>query len=85
MPTPMTHAVVGASLSVTLPRALRGYRAASILGFLAVMPDLDIVGFFCWRPGSGGTNAHGSHPHRTPVDKYLLRSVMVVSSARAFL
>ena len=44
MPTPMTHALVGASFSTALTERLRGFRAAVVLGFLAAMPDLDIVG-----------------------------------------
>jgi len=52
MPTPMTHAVVGASFSTALPQNLRGFRAAALLGFLGMMPDLDIIGFYFGVPYS---------------------------------
>ncbi len=66
MPTPMTHAMVGASLSITLPHGLRGFRAAVILGFLAAMPDLDIIGFFLGVPYSN-TFGHRGLSHSLPI------------------
>lgn len=62
MPTPMTHAVVGASLSTALPERLRGIRAAVVLGVLAMTPDLDIVGFFLGVPYSN-TYGHRGLSH----------------------
>ncbi len=65
MPTPMTHAVVGASFSTALPQSIRGFRAAVVLGFLAVMPDLDIVGFYLGVPYSN-TFGHRGVSHSLP-------------------
>ena len=65
MPTPMTHAVVGASFSTALPQSLRGFRAALALGFLAVMPDLDIIGFYFGVPYSN-TLGHRGLSHSLP-------------------
>ena len=65
MPTPLTHAVVGASFSTALPQSFRGIRAAVVLGFLAVMPDLDIVGFYLGVPYSN-TFGHRGVSHSLP-------------------
>ena len=65
MPTPMTHAFVGASLSVTLPRSLRGLPATAGCAFLAASPDLDIVGFFLGVPYSN-TFGHRGITHGLP-------------------
>lgn len=46
MPTPLTHAVVGASVAAALPPSKRRLGYAAGLGFLAASPDLDIFGFF---------------------------------------
>jgi inner membrane protein len=46
MPTPLTHAIVGASFAAALPPSKRRFGYAAGLGFLAASPDLDILGFF---------------------------------------
>jgi inner membrane protein len=45
MATAFTHAAVGGALGQTLPRALRGWRIAALLAFVAVLPDFDVVAF----------------------------------------
>ena len=50
MPTPLTHAVVGASLTVALPAAQRRFGLAATLAVVAALPDLDVVGFAAGVP-----------------------------------
>ena len=59
MPTPMTHALVGASLSTALPEKLRGLPAAAGCAFLSAAPDLDIVGFVLGVPYSNAFGHRG--------------------------
>lgn len=65
MPTPMTHAFVGANLSVALPGQFRGTRAAVGCALLSAMPDLDIVGFLLGVPYSN-TLGHRGMTHGLP-------------------
>jgi len=44
MPSAITHALVGAALAAGAPRRLPRTRLALTLGFLAAMPDLDVIG-----------------------------------------
>jgi inner membrane protein len=43
MPTPLTHAVVGASLVPFARASVRGPRLAVLLAAVAILPDLDLV------------------------------------------
>ncbi len=45
MPTIITHAVVGAGLATLTQRDIPKIRLVSVLAVVAVLPDLDVVGF----------------------------------------
>ena len=45
MPTVISHAVVGASLSVLAPNDIPRWRLAIVLATLPILPDLDVIGF----------------------------------------
>ena len=45
MPTVISHAVVGASLSVLAPNDIPKWRLAIVLAILPILPDLDVIGF----------------------------------------
>lgn len=79
MPTPMTHAFVGASLSVTLPGGLRGLPAAVGCAFLAASPDLDIVGFFLGVPYSN-TFGHRGITHGLPFAVLVAAAVALLAA-----
>ena len=78
MPTPMTHAFVGASLSVALPRGLRGLPATTACAFLAASPDLDIVGFFLGVPYSN-TFGHRGITHGLPFATLVAAGVVLLA------
>jgi len=79
MPTPITHALVGASLSVTLPEGLRGIPAAAGCAFLAASPDLDIVGFFLGVPYSN-TFGHRGITHGLPFAFLVAAGVVLLAA-----
>lgn len=45
MPTPMTHALVGAAMAQAAPEGISKPKAALVLSILAAAPDLDIIGY----------------------------------------
>lgn len=78
MPTPVTHAVVGASFSTLLPRSVRGFPAALGLGFLSAAPDLDIIGFFLGVPYSN-TFGHRGVSHSLPFALMIAAALVLVA------
>ena len=45
MATIITHALAASALSTVAPRELPRFRLAIVLGILAMIPDLDVIGF----------------------------------------
>jgi len=45
MATIITHALAASALSTVAPRGLPRFRLAIVLGILAMIPDLDVIGF----------------------------------------
>jgi inner membrane protein len=52
VPTPLTHAIVGAGCASFLPPGHNRAAAAATLGVLAASPDLDLIGYFAGVPYS---------------------------------
>jgi inner membrane protein len=50
MPTAFAHGLVGASLAIAVPTAGSRWRLAAGLATAAILPDLDIVGFWLGVP-----------------------------------
>lgn len=75
----MTHAFVGASLSIALPEGLRGIPAAAGCAFLAASPDLDIVGFFLGVPYSN-TFGHRGITHGLPFAVLVAAAVALLAA-----
>jgi inner membrane protein len=66
MPSPLTHAVVGAATARTLPDNLPRWRLAIVLAVVGTLPDVDLIAFFVGIPYDH-TLGHRGLTHALPV------------------